>query len=127
MRQHGPRRRPGFCCHFRPQRAAVYWRTLASALAQTYDPIEVVVVDHGSIDDTATLVAAEVSRDDPIRLFRIKKSGSQRARNGIAKARGELIAPLDAGDLWHPQKLTRQADKIRASPAAVGLVYRRSR
>jgi glycosyltransferase involved in cell wall biosynthesis len=99
-------------------------RTLASALAQTYDPLEIVVVDDGSIDRTSILVEAAAARDNRIRLFRTQKSGVAAARNfGILQARGELIAPLDADDLWHPEKIARLVEVMQASPSEVGLVY----
>jgi glycosyltransferase involved in cell wall biosynthesis len=99
-------------------------RTLASVLAQTYNPIEVVLIDDGSTDRTAIIVEAEAAHDDRIRLFRTQKVGVAAARNfGINKARGELIAPLDADDLWHPQKVARQVATMRASSVEVGLVY----
>jgi glycosyltransferase involved in cell wall biosynthesis len=99
-------------------------RTLASALAQTYDHIEVVVVDDGSTDRTTIIVEAAATNDNRIRLFRTQKSGVALARNlGVSQARGELIAPLDADDLWHPEKIARQVDVVRASSSNVGLVY----
>jgi glycosyltransferase involved in cell wall biosynthesis len=98
--------------------------TLASALAQTYYPVEVIVVDDGSTDGTATLVDAAAASDNRVRFFRTRNSGAAKARNfGISKARGKLIAPLDADDLWHPEKIARQVKIMRASSAEVGLVY----
>jgi glycosyltransferase involved in cell wall biosynthesis len=99
-------------------------RTLDSALGQTYHPIEVVVVDDGSTDRTTALVKARIAYDQRVRLFRIDKRGVAAARNlAISNARGKLIAPLDADDLWHPQKIARQVEKIRTSPTEVGVVY----
>jgi len=99
-------------------------RTLASALAQTYEPLEVVVVDDGSTDRTGSLVDGAAARDNRIRLFRMQKSGVGAARNwGISKARGKLIALMDADDLWHPEKIVRQVGVMQASSPAVGLVY----
>jgi glycosyltransferase involved in cell wall biosynthesis len=99
-------------------------RTLISALAQTYDPIEVVVVDDGSTDRTATLVEAVAARDNRLRQFRTQKAGVAAARNlAISQARGKLIAPLDADDLWHPEKIARQVRLMQSSSPKVGLVY----
>jgi glycosyltransferase involved in cell wall biosynthesis len=99
-------------------------RTLASALAQTYERLEVVVVDDGSTDRTATLVESTALRDNRVRLFRTQKFGVAAARNfGINQARGKLIALLDADDLWHPEKIARQVEVMQESLPEVGLVY----
>ena len=99
-------------------------RTLESALAQTYQPIEVIVVDDGSTDETAAVVEAVVARDGRVRLFRRQNSGVAATRNfGIAQARGGLIATLDNDDLWHPEKIARQVKLMRTSSPEVGLVY----
>jgi hypothetical protein len=98
-------------------------RTLASALAQTYDPIEFVVVDDGSTDQSSVIIATAAARDNRIRAFQSQGTGPAAARNlAISQARGELIAPLDHDDLWHPEKIARQVKAIQASPN-VGLVY----
>lgn len=99
-------------------------QTLASALAQTYHPLEVVVVDDGSTDKTAAIVEAVAAHNSRVRFFRTHRTGVAAARNlGIKQARGTLIAPLDADDLWHPEKIARQLDVMRASSPKVGLVY----
>ena len=99
-------------------------RTLISALAQTYEPLEVVVVDDGSTDRTVTLVEAVAARDSRVRIFRTQKTGVAAARNlAIRQARGKLIAPLDADDLWHSEKIARQVGSMQSSSPKVGLVY----
>jgi glycosyltransferase involved in cell wall biosynthesis len=99
-------------------------RTIASAIGQTYYPLEIVVVDDGSTDHTPDIVNAAVARDSRIRLFRGPNSGMSAARNlAISESRGALIAPLDADDLWHPEKIARQAAVMRASSSEVGVVY----
>jgi glycosyltransferase involved in cell wall biosynthesis len=99
-------------------------RTIASAIAQTYRHIEIIVVDDGSTDDTADMIEAVALRDSRVRLFRQPHAGVSATRNfGIRQARGELIAPLDSDDLWHPEKLARQVAAMQAAPPKVGLVY----
>jgi glycosyltransferase involved in cell wall biosynthesis len=76
-----------------------------SALAQT-TPVEVIVVDDGSTDDTQERLAPY---GDRIRVIRQPNAGLSAARNtGIREARGEWIALLDADDYWHPNKTELQ-------------------
>src|SRR6266568_3383608 len=93
-------------------------RALDSALAQTYRPIEVIVIDDGSKDATSKIVASY--RDERIRLLRLPRNqGESGAMNeGIASARGEYIAFLDADDEWLPTKLARQVPVLRENPKA---------
>jgi glycosyltransferase involved in cell wall biosynthesis len=87
---------------------------LESVLAQTYRPIEVIVVDDGSTDDTADVIA---SYGDRVWSARLPNSGTPAARNlGLSLARGEFVAFLDADDLWHPEKLARQMARFQARP-----------
>lgn len=88
---------------------------VASILAQSYRPLEVIVVDDGSTDATGEVARAF---GEPVRYVRQDNAGPAAARNrGIAEARGEFIAFLDADDLWYPDKLTRQIGELRADPA----------
>jgi glycosyltransferase involved in cell wall biosynthesis len=89
-------------------------RTLRSVLAQTHGHLEIIVVDDGSIDDTAAIVE-RISREDPrIILLQQPNQGVATARNvSIDHARGEFIAPLDADDIWHPSKIEKQIAVIK--------------
>jgi glycosyltransferase involved in cell wall biosynthesis len=93
-----------------------------SALAQTYAPIEVHVVDDGSTDETAE-VLREFSNDGRVTVHRQANLGQAAAKNrGIRESRGALVAFLDADDLWHRDKLERQVPTLLASPRA-GVLY----
>jgi glycosyltransferase involved in cell wall biosynthesis len=82
-------------------------RAIQSVLCQTYSDLEVVVVDHGSNDDTMQIVQEEAHRDSRVRpIRRDQRKGAQAARNtGIRAARGEWIAFLDSDDYWLPDSL----------------------
>lgn len=88
--------------------------TLASVVSQTVAPAEVIVVDDGSTDRSAAIAA---SFGVPVRLVRQPRGGVSRARNrGLDLAHGELIAFLDADDLFVADKLARQCARFRARP-----------
>jgi glycosyltransferase involved in cell wall biosynthesis len=94
--------------------AAPYIRqTLESVLFQTYRNLEVIVVDDGSQDETGRIVEYAAKNDDRVILLRQPNQGVAEARNAaIKKSRGEYIAPIDADDLWHPEKIERQVQCI---------------
>lgn len=93
---------------------------IESALGQTCSPLEVIVVDDGSTDDTETVVRAF---GDRVRYIRQENAGVCAARNrGVAESTGELIAFLDADDIWEPEKLERQLARFAEDPE-IGLVH----
>ena len=99
-------------------------QTLQSVLHQTHRALEVIVVDDGSSDRTAEIVAAFAERDPRVRLIRTHNVGVSAARNlAIAQSRGPFIATLDADDIWRRDKLARQLAVMRASGPEIGVVY----
>jgi glycosyltransferase involved in cell wall biosynthesis len=94
--------------------ANVLTQAIDSALAQTYRPFEIIVIDDGSSDNTPDLLRAY---GDRIRSLRQDNSGVYAARNrGIRAARGRYIAFLDADDVWLPGKLQRQVEILDKQP-----------
>ena len=91
---------------------------ITSALAQTHSSIEVVVIDDGSVDSSA-----EVARSfgESVRLVTHEHPrGAPAARaHGVAITQGDLVAFLDADDLWQPDRIERQLAHLRAQRLAV--------
>src|SRR5579883_2718722 len=78
-------------------------RALASVFAQTYAPIECIVVDDGSTDDTPAVLA---QYGDRVRVIKRQRGGPAAARNaGVEAAKGEFVAFLDADDWWAKDKI----------------------
>jgi glycosyltransferase involved in cell wall biosynthesis len=97
-------------------RAAFIGETLAAILAQTLPPREVIVIDDGSTDGTASVVAGF-----PVRYHRIVNGGAPAARNaGIARARGPWLAFCDDDDVWRPGYLESFARVLATCPARYG-------
>ena len=98
--------------------------TLRSIRSQTYTELEIVIVDDGSSDGTAS-IASEFCKSDPrAKLVRKANGGLSAARNSaIAASRGEWIAPLDADDIWHPTAVEKLLGAALSAPQRPGLVY----
>jgi glycosyltransferase involved in cell wall biosynthesis len=91
-----------------------------SALAQTYHPLEIIVVDDGSTDGTGAVLRDRYGQ--VIRYAYQANRGESAARNAaIRRSSGEYIALLDSDDIWAPQKLAKQVALLQRRPC-VGLV-----
>ena len=99
-------------------------RTLLSVLNQTYKNLEILVIDDGSKDRTVEIVEQIAKKDSRVVLLRQPNFGVAKARNlAIENAKGEYIAPIDADDIWYPQKIEKQIEVFLNSEPSVGLVY----
>ena len=91
-----------------------------AALAQTYFPIEVIVVDDGSRDNSLEVLE---KYGDRITVLAQKNQGVSLARNnGVAVSKGEFVAFLDADDIWISSKIQEQMQKFLDSEE-IGLVH----
>jgi glycosyltransferase involved in cell wall biosynthesis len=100
--------------------AALYVReAVDSVLAQTCPVQEILVVDDGSTDDTVGMLA---SYGSPLRIIRQQHCGSAATRNtGIRAAGGDVLAFLDADDLWVPNRIERQGEHLEAHDMVFGM------
>jgi O-antigen biosynthesis protein len=104
-------------------RADVLPRAIRSVLAQSWTDLELLVVDDGSTDATAEVVARH--GDPRVRYLRQpQNAGVSAARNrGLRAARGDFVAFLDSDDEWLPGKLFEQLAVFERAPADLGVVY----
>jgi len=101
-------------------RCALVQEAIASVLGQTRVPDEIIVVDDGSTDDTAAVLAQYGA---PVKVIRQSNQGRSAARNrGLREAHGELILYLDSDDLLAPECVERYLDVLGQRPE-VGVVY----
>ncbi|QDS88347.1 Hyaluronan synthase [Rosistilla ulvae] len=88
--------------------------TLRSALAQTHRPLEILLVDDGSTDNSVEIAESFAPH---VTVYRQPNSGESVARNrGIELAKGDFVAFLDADDLWEPNKLEAQISQFNRVP-----------
>ena len=96
--------------------AAFVGQAIASVLDQSYTATQVIVIDDGSTDSSRAVVQAFGER---VTLIALPGKGAAAARNvGLAAAKGDLIAFLDADDLWTPDSLLYRVKALQASPLA---------
>lgn len=92
--------------------------TIESVLAQTYPNWEMIIVDDGSIDNSAEIARNYMGKDNRIKLIQQANGGSAAARNnGIKNANGRYIALLDSDDLWEPEFLDSQLNFMNEKKA----------
>lgn len=99
-------------------------RTLRSISAQTYSNLEIIVVDDGSVDETASIVRNYSALDVRVRLVQQENLGVAAARNaGLRDCHGQFVAFIDADDLWHPTRIAKHMQLITARGEELGVVY----
>lgn len=98
--------------------------TLLSVSQQTYQALDIIVIDDGSTDETAALIRAHTRMDPRVRLLQKPNGGIASARNeGIRASKGAFVAFIDADDLWHPTKIRKQIEVLLCASADTALVY----
>jgi hypothetical protein len=104
-------------------RAGPLREAVASVLAQTYRPIEIIIVNDGSTDETARTIAELAAAHPEIHNTRQTNSGPGRAREtGRHQAHGEFLQWLDSDDLLLPRKFELQVRALREHPEC-GIAY----
>jgi glycosyltransferase involved in cell wall biosynthesis len=89
--------------------------TLCAVQCQTHSKFEVIVIDDGSTDDTARIVQAFCDTDQRFTIFTRENGGVSAARNlGAALCSGQIVAFLDADDVWYPAFLARTLDFLES-------------
>ncbi|MCG2686888.1 glycosyltransferase family 2 protein [Candidatus Parcubacteria bacterium] len=106
-------------------RAHLIGRAIQSALNQTYQNLEIIVVDDGSLDNTKEVIENFQKQEKRIKYISYEKNkGGAFARNiGIKNAKGEYIAFLDSDDEWISKKIEKQLIFFTKCSKSVGVVY----
>jgi glycosyltransferase involved in cell wall biosynthesis len=94
-------------------------RAVQSVLDQTYRPLEVIIVDDGSTDNTLEVAARLANENSEVTVLSIKNSGPGVAREaGRQAANGEYIQYLDSDDILLPSKFEKQVAELKQNPTA---------
>ncbi|MGO7165247.1 glycosyltransferase family 2 protein, partial [Rhizobium johnstonii] len=95
--------------------------TLQSVIDQSHRALEIVIVDDGSTDDTASICRHFAASDPRIRIVSTENRGVAAARNtGIEASKSDYIAFLDADDLWHRTYIERMLSALHPLPNTWG-------
>ncbi len=99
--------------------SSIIGRAIRSAAVQTFPPLEILVIDDCSTDDTVEVVRALAREFPSLRLVSTQANGGpSAARNvGLHEAKGDWIALLDADDHWRPNRLKRLSEVASATSA----------
>src|SRR5215204_6221112 len=97
-------------------------QTIRSVLAQTFGDFEFIIVDDGSTDGTLPILQRVANEDARLVVISRPNTGIVAALNdGIAKARGEFLARMDADDVCLPERFAKQVLYLREHPECVGV------
>ena len=100
-------------------RAQMLQEAVESALKQNYKPIEIIIIDDGSSDETSELAHSLAKRHSNVSCIRTENQGPALARQtGLEQARGAYIQYLDSDDLLDPNKLVQQVAELQATTSA---------
>ena len=106
-------------------RVGLLERAVRCVLEQEYRDLELIIVDDASSDGTPELVGRLEEEDRRLTFVRLQeRRGAAAARNvGVAHSRGAVLGFQDSDDVWAPEKLGLQMEKLRESPPDVAVVY----
>jgi glycosyltransferase involved in cell wall biosynthesis len=96
---------------------------IRSALEQTYQNFEIIVVDDASTDDTRTQVLKITDSRIRYLTHETNKGGGAARNTGIRATKGEFVAFLDSDDRWHPRKLEKQILALQTLGPEWGVSY----
>src|SRR5699024_3118133 len=92
-------------------RAVLLKRAVLSVVNQTYENIEIIIIDDGSVDNTPKVVEKLQDKHEIVYLRHEKSQGAPAARNlGIRQAKGLFVAGLDDDDEWMPKRIEKMVE-----------------
>ena len=92
-------------------------QTIDAIARQTYRPIELIVIDDGSRDDSPARLKELATTTDMRLVLKSRNAGVVKALNeGLELARGKYFAPCASDDWWHPEKIAEQVQRFESDP-----------